>query len=59
MKKMYEKPQVTRIELRIEEAVLTACKTIGSPHNAAYTVGFSGCGTVFGPNWKQCRIDGS
>jgi hypothetical protein len=31
MKKTYEKPKVTRVALKPEEAVLTACKTIAGP----------------------------
>jgi hypothetical protein len=29
MKKTYEKPKIIRVELRPEEAVLTACKSTG------------------------------
>jgi hypothetical protein len=31
MKKFYDKPQVTRVALKPEEAVLTACKTNFGP----------------------------
>lgn len=30
MKKTYEKPKVTKVELRPEEAALTACKMTGA-----------------------------
>jgi hypothetical protein len=29
MKKTYEKPKVTKVELRPEEAALTGCKAVG------------------------------
>jgi hypothetical protein len=48
VKKLYESPQVTKVSLRPEEAVLGACKIAGS----AGPVGHS-C------NATQCRTQGS
>jgi hypothetical protein len=48
LKKHYESPQVTKVSLRPEEAVLGACKIMGS----AGPVGHS-C------NATQCRTQGS
>jgi hypothetical protein len=49
MKKTYEKPKVTKVELRPEEAALTACKVTGlvtcTCHPAQATVG-AGCMTA-------------
>ncbi len=40
----YESPRVTRVELRIEEAVLTACKVNSGMLRAAQWFNLEGCG---------------
>ena len=49
MKKSYDKPQVTRVALKPEEAVLTACKTnfgpgpVQNPRTGNPPVGMGAC----------------
>ncbi len=50
----YQRPTLTVVELRIDEAILSNCKSslIGFP--AAQIFGVSGCGSLI-----ACRQDGS
>jgi len=51
MKKIYEKPKVTKVELRPEEAALTACKVTGSG---------IGCACFTNPSWGgNCLVSAS
>lgn len=56
MKKQYQKPQVTRVNLKIEQTVLAGCKFNGSTQDARdYTVN---CQTnEFIP--QDCMLPGS
>ncbi len=64
MKKKYAAPSIQRVEMKAEEAVLTACKSLPHGGTGAYMggLGFGGqygnCQVVTGPT-TRCNITGS
>jgi hypothetical protein len=47
VKKTYQRPSVTKVELRPEEAVITACKTVTGPSSVLCNTR-PGCSNVQG-----------
>ncbi len=61
LKREYTSPGMLRVQLKAEEAVLTACKSWGNGGTGAYTPGFGGgnCDQMINPTQHRCSIIGS
>jgi predicted small secreted protein len=57
MKKNYQKPQIIRVSLKVEQTVLGGCKFNG--YQGAGSDVNANCGTVEGPIYTPCDVEGS